>query len=69
MKTDEEGRLTDDFLISPYPSDAPHWYLKLVKEGFDPVVIDIKPASQPKGAEKTPLNIEVEMRPKAQLPR
>jgi hypothetical protein len=61
--TDEEGRITLDFMVSPYSSDSPHWYLKLTKEGFETAVIDIKPYPQPvKVQERIPLNVMVEMK-------
>jgi hypothetical protein len=68
--TNADGQLTHEFMVSPYPSDAPHWYLKLKKEGYDPVIIDIKPNPQPerKGNEKHPLPVTVEMKPLAKKP-
>jgi hypothetical protein len=70
-KTDANGQTAwDDFLVSPYPSYHPHWYLKVSKEGFEPVVIDIKPSPQPPRTNATiPLNVTVKMRPKAAPPR
>lgn len=63
--TDAKGQLTHEFMVSPYPCDHPHWYLKLTKEGFQPVEIDIKPHPQPKKVQgqKIPLNVKVEMKP------
>lgn len=68
--TNADGQLTYEFMVSPYPSDAPHWYLKLKKEGYEPAVIDIKPNPQPKrnGDEKPPLPVTVEMKPLAKKP-
>src|SRR5690349_4847632 len=31
--TNVDGQLTNEFMISPYPSDRP-WYLKLRREGY-----------------------------------
>ena len=68
--TDAAGRFTRNFMVSPYPSDHPHWYLKLTKEGFEPMAVDIKPSPQPRKHDGiTPLNVEVEMQPMKQPPR
>jgi hypothetical protein len=68
--TNADGQLTHDFMVSPYPSNAPHWYLKLKKEGYEPAVIDIKPNPEPerKRDEKHPLPVVVEMKPLAKKP-
>jgi len=67
--TNADGQLTYEFMVSPYPSDRP-WYLKVRKEGYEPVVIDIMPNPQPerKGNEKSPLPVTVEMKPLAKKP-
>jgi hypothetical protein len=67
--TNADGQLTHEFMVSPYPSDWP-WYLKLKKEGYEPVTIDIKPNPQPerKHDEKTPLPVTVEMKPLTKKP-
>jgi hypothetical protein len=62
--TDADGRLSQDFMVSPYPNDRYHWYLRVSKEGFEPLVIDIKPATQPpKTTEASPLKVDVELEP------
>jgi hypothetical protein len=68
--TNEDGQFSYDVFISPYPSDVPHWFLKLQKDGFEPLVIDIKPASQPRkrDGEKVPLPVVVEMKPLPKKP-
>jgi hypothetical protein len=77
-KTDEDGKVAyegegfDDFWVSPYPSDLPHWYLKVSKEGFESLLIDIKPSPQPPRTasdKRLPLHVTVEMRPKVDAPR
>jgi hypothetical protein len=69
-KTDVSGKFAYDYLVSPYPSEAPHWYLKVSKEGFEPVVIDIKPSPQPEKTDaRIPLNLTVEIQPEAEPPR
>jgi hypothetical protein len=63
--TDAQGRFAHDFSVSPYPSDDPRWYLKVSKDGFETVVIDIKPDPQPeKSRERIELTRTVELRPK-----
>jgi hypothetical protein len=46
--TDAEGKLAHDFTISGYTSSDGPWYLKLQKDGFEPVVIDISPRKSAK---------------------
>src|SRR5262245_44750458 len=65
--TDAEGKLTHNFRISGYTSRYGPWYLKLQKEGFEPVVVDISPRKDAKkGGEPNPLPVAVDMKP---LPR
>ena len=68
--TNENGQSTYDFQVSPYPHDRPHWYLKLRKEGFESVVIDIKPNPQPEQKRNEPmlLHVTVEMKPLPKQP-
>ncbi len=62
--TDAEGRLTHQFRVSPYPSDSPHWWLKLSKEGYTPVVRDIRPKEPPgKQDAAFPIALTVGMEP------
>ncbi len=70
-KTDKAGLFIHDYLISPYPSDKPHWYLKVSKDGFEPVVIDIKLMPQPAKSKDgpIPLPVTVELKPKAEAVR
>jgi hypothetical protein len=68
LQTDAAGRLEYDFSISGYTptaSGADRWYLKVRKEGYEPVVIDIKPNPAPeRGRDKPlPLAVKVEMQP------
>ena len=67
FQTDKAGRLEYDFSISGYTpahSGADRWYLKVSKEGYEPVVIDVKPKPPPERREgKIPLTVKVEMRP------
>jgi hypothetical protein len=67
--TGPDGQMTREFMISPYPSDAAHWYLKLKMDGYEMEVIEIKPAEQPKTKEKTPLDVSVRLRPTRVQPR
>ncbi len=71
VKADENGAVAFDFSVSPYPPDPGHgqWFLKVSKEGFDPVVIDIKPSPLPKRTDELlPLKVTVEMQQKAAPP-
>jgi hypothetical protein len=73
FQTDKAGRLEYDFSISGYTpthSGADRWYLKVSREGYEPVVIDIKPQPPPERREgKIPLTVKVEMRPAKNPPR
>jgi hypothetical protein len=64
-ETGPDGRYERDFGISGYTaSDTRPWYLKVRKDGFEPEVINIHPANQPrKPDEKIPLRVEVKLRP------
>jgi hypothetical protein len=70
VKVDENGAITFDFLVSPYPPDpGRQWFLKVSKDGFEPVVIDIKPSPLPSRADEIlPLIVTVEMQKKAAPP-
>ena len=62
--TDGQGQLTHEFSISGYTSSEGPWFLKLRKEGFEPVVKDISPHKEAKkGGERNPLPVNVEMKP------
>jgi len=66
VRTDEAGRLDTDFSISGYTptsSGGDRWYLKVRKEGYEPVVIDIKPNPPPERNKEgpIPLTAKVEM--------
>jgi hypothetical protein len=67
-QTGDDGRFTQEVLVSPYPGDGLHWWLKVRKDGYEPAVIDIMPKPQPTGGEKTPLPITVELKPVAKNP-
>jgi hypothetical protein len=45
--TNDAGYFAYEFYVSPYPSDAPRWYLKVSKTGYETAAIDIKPSPQP----------------------
>jgi hypothetical protein len=65
-QTNEAGRLDYDFSISGYTptsSGADRWYLKVRKDGYEPVVVDIKPPPERKKDGPIPLAVTVEMRP------
>jgi hypothetical protein len=64
-QTGPDGRFEHDFRISGYTeSGSERWYLKVKKDGFEPQVINIRPANQPrKPDEKIPLRVEVRLRP------
>jgi hypothetical protein len=66
--TDTEGRFTSKVYISPYPSRPGKWYLKLQKEGFEPLIVDIRPAVEPNDNEETPLPVKVVMKPLQKKP-
>jgi hypothetical protein len=68
-KTDQAGRLEYDFSISGYTpthSGGDRWYLKVAKEGYEPVVTDFKPNPPPERSsdkdKPLPLTVKVEMR-------
>jgi hypothetical protein len=73
LQADGAGRLEHDFSISGYTptsSGGDRWYLKVSKEGYEPVVTDIKPNPPPDRREgKIPLAVRVEMRPVGNPPR
>jgi hypothetical protein len=63
--TDGEGKLEYGFRVSPYPPYERPWYLRVVKKGYEPVVIDIHPYPEPaatRGRISQP--VIVEMTPK-----
>src|SRR5579872_2102643 len=67
-QTDVAGSLDFDVSISGYTptsSGGERWYLKVRKEGYEPVVIDIKPKPAPERNKDgpIPLNVKVEMQP------
>lgn len=74
-QTNEMGRLGYEFSISGYTptnSGGRRWYLKVRKEGYEPVVIDIKPDPPPprnRDRQPIPLTAKVEMQRVAELPR
>lgn len=68
LQTDEAGHLEYDFSISGYTptaSGGDRWYLKVRREGYEPVVIDIKPNPAPERSrdKPIPLTVKVEMQP------
>jgi hypothetical protein len=67
-RTDKEGRFTSKVYISPYPSRSGKWYLKLQKEGFEPLIVDIRPAVEPSDNEETPMPVKVVMKPLPKQP-
>jgi hypothetical protein len=65
--SDAEGRFQYKLYITMRSPDfsAPHWYLKLQKDGFRSEVVDIKPGPEPKQAgTTTPIFVVVDMHPK-----
>jgi hypothetical protein len=70
--TDEAGRLEYDFQIGGYTpehSGGTSWYLKVSKEGYEPVVIDIKPKPPPERNKEgpIPMTMKIEMQ-RAKVP-
>jgi hypothetical protein len=64
--TNADGKLAHDFTISGYTSSDGPWYLKLRKEGFEPVILDISPRkTAKKGRELNPLPVAIRMKPLA----
>lgn len=61
--TDAEGRLTHEFILISQPGTK-RWYLKLEKDGFEPLVIDITPAAPLASGHKNPQSVVGQMRPK-----
>ena len=61
--TDSSGGLTHDFHITQAPDFYKHWYLKLQKDGFEPVVVDIRPDPVPNSRDRTPIPVAVKMKP------
>ena len=69
QETNAEGRLTYDFQVSGSPDHYAHWYLKLRKDGFTPLVIDVRPGVVPKNNDpKTPIPVVVKMEPLPKKP-
>jgi hypothetical protein len=66
LQTDEAGRVDFDFSIpgyTPTASGGGRWYLKVQKDGYEPMVTDIKPNPPPERREgKIPVTVKVEMR-------
>lgn len=65
--TDAAGQLRHNFTISGYTSNSGPWYLKLQKEGFEPLIIDISPKRSVNERE-VPLPVTAEMKPIAKKP-
>jgi hypothetical protein len=61
--TDVNGRLRYDFSISHRVDATPHWYLKLQKEGFEPLIVDVRPKPSEPSKDVTPLPVTVQMKP------
>ena len=61
--TDSTGRFTHEFQIMNSPDNDKHWYLKLQKEGFETVVVDIRPDPVPSSRDRTPIPVTVKMKP------
>jgi hypothetical protein len=64
--TDAEGRMSASIFVGPFDfnPEGPRWYLKLVKEGFVPEIVDIKATSKPeKARDPIPMFVVVYLRP------
>src|SRR5689334_13601251 len=49
LHTDAAGRATETFAVSDtaFSAGKPTWYLRVSKEGFEPQIVEIKPAKVP----------------------
>jgi hypothetical protein len=66
-RTNADGLLTHEFTAGNTDHKGP-WYLKLQKDGFEPLVIAIRPSPVPKSGEQTPVPVTVEMKPLPKKP-
>ena len=63
QETGAGGGLMHDFQIRNKPDQYRHWYLKLRKEGYEPLVVDIRPDPVPETHDRTPVPVAVKMKP------
>ena len=64
LHTDAAGRATEEFSTSntAFNSGKPTWYLRVFKDGFEPEIVEIKPAKPPTET-RTRLEVPVKLRP------
>ena len=65
--TDKEGQFAQEVRVNSYPQETNCWYLKLRKDGFEPLTVTIKPP-EPRSGEVVPLPVTVELKPLPKKP-
>jgi hypothetical protein len=64
IHTDSAGRAAEAFSVTDgaFRAGKPTWYLRVFKDGFEPEIVEIKPAKPPAGP-LTRLDIPIKLRP------
>jgi hypothetical protein len=64
LHTDAAGRAAETFTVSDiaFSAGKPTWYLRVSREGFEPEIIEIKPAKVPT-ENRTRLDVPIQLRP------
>jgi hypothetical protein len=62
--TDATGRAAETFTVSDtaFSAGKPTWYLRVSREGFEPEIVEIKPAKVPT-ENRTRLDVPIQLRP------
>jgi hypothetical protein len=64
LRTDASGRASEQFTVSgtAFGAGKPTWYLRVSGDGFEPQIVEFKPAQPPADAH-TRLEVPVKLRP------
>ena len=64
VHTHSDGRASEAFSVTDgaFRSGKPTWYLRVFKDGFEPEIVEIKPAKLPTGP-LTLLEVPIKLRP------
>jgi len=64
LHTDAAGRAAETFTVSDtaFSAGKPTWYLRVSREGFEPEIVEIKPAKVPT-ENPTRLDVPIKLRP------
>lgn len=64
LVTDASGRAAESFSVpsTAFSSGKPTWYLRVSREGFEPQIVEFKPAKVPRESH-TRLEVPVPLRP------